>query len=52
MMLSESIFVAKTAKEKIRSPQREKGKAIYIKLVNIMLKYKGFEIIENISNIL
>jgi len=52
MMLSESISIVKIVKEKLQSPQGEKGKAIYKKLENVLSKNKGFEIIEQISNIL
>jgi hypothetical protein len=52
MMLSESISVVKTVKEKLQSPQGEKGKAIYKKLENFLSKNEGFKIIKKISNIL
>uniref|UniRef100_A0A2S2NDW7 DUF659 domain-containing protein n=1 Tax=Schizaphis graminum TaxID=13262 RepID=A0A2S2NDW7_SCHGA len=52
MMLSESISVVKTVKEKLQSPQGAKGKAIYQKLENVLSKNEGFKIIEKISNIL
>ncbi|KAL4097204.1 hypothetical protein QTP88_022015 [Uroleucon formosanum] len=52
MMLSESISIVKIVKEKLQNPQGEKGKAIYKKLENVLSKNKGFEIIEQISNIL
>jgi hypothetical protein len=52
VLLSESISVVKTVQEKLQSPQRAKGKAIYKKLENFLLKNEGFKIIENISNVL
>ncbi|KAL4148721.1 hypothetical protein QTP88_002890 [Uroleucon formosanum] len=52
MMLSESISVVKIVKEKLQSPQGKKEKATYKKLENVLSKNKGFEIIEQISNIL
>ncbi|VVC24287.1 Hypothetical protein CINCED_3A023829 [Cinara cedri] len=38
MMLSESISIVKTVKEKLPSPQGAKGKAIYKKLENVLSK--------------
>lgn len=52
MSLSKSISVVKTVKEKLKNPQGDKEKAIYIKLVNILSKNERFKMIENISNIL
>jgi hypothetical protein len=52
MILSESISVVKTVKEKLQNPQGEKGKAIYKKLENVLSKNERFKIIEKISNIL
>jgi HKD family nuclease len=51
-ILSESISVVKTVKEKWQNLQGEKRKAIYTKLVNVLLKSEEFEMIVNISNIL
>jgi hypothetical protein len=46
MMLSESISVVKTVKEKLQSPQGEKGKAIYKKLENVLLKMKDLKLLK------
>jgi len=51
-MLSESISVLKTVKEKLQNPQGEIIKYIYKKFKKLVTINTGFKIIDQISNIL
>lgn len=50
MIVSETISIIRTSKEKLRSPQEETGKAINKKLQYVLAKNKGFQILEKICN--